>query len=320
MKKSILDNDWALRIISLFIAIFLFIFVRMDNNKRYDRDKINKTASVESVETISNVPVAITKLPSDMYVTGLPDTVTVRLSGPRNLLNQITADDVQVATEDLTKISLGSRTIRLEASELPEGIRSQVTPSQVFVTVSQRQTLTVPVQIDIAPDVAEEGYYVSDIKLTPEIVTLSGKDTVMGQLSQAKIKITSQKPQKETFKSDFKLQLLDEKGNLLDISSDVTEISAEVKIEKDAKLVPINLQPKHEDTSKYKYRYRFNTSSSVVIKGSTQALSEVDKIDVHIDVQDLKEDSIVTGNMILPSGIQVEDDVVEVQVFIEEKQ
>ena len=126
MKESIFDNIWFVRIISLAFALFLYAFVSSENSDQFQAISNQQFASIETSETISNVPVYLGEHDEDVFVSEMPESVTVKLTGPRNIITQVTVEDFIVQTEDIRGIDTGRQTIRLIAIGLPEEIEKNL--------------------------------------------------------------------------------------------------------------------------------------------------------------------------------------------------
>ena len=75
---------------------------------------LQQVVSVDTTETISNVPVKLGKHDDDIFVSQLQETVTVTLTGPKNIVSSLASGNLVVQTEDLTGIETGQQTLKLE--------------------------------------------------------------------------------------------------------------------------------------------------------------------------------------------------------------
>ena len=154
------DNKWFLRIASLVFAVFLYGMVQASSPSVTSLSNLQQVVSVDTTETISNVPVKLGKHDDDIFVSQLQETVTVTLTGPKNIVSSLASGNLVVQTEDLTGIETGQQTLKLEIPGLPDSVKYQINPSRVVVQVARRKTVTVPVEYEI-----EEGTIASGMEV-----------------------------------------------------------------------------------------------------------------------------------------------------------
>lgn len=164
MINKFYNNKIALLLLSLFLSLLLFVYVKAE---QYNENPISffQNVSEATTETIYNVPVYIDGNVDNYYISGLPDSVSVSLSGPKNVIDQtLEANDFKVVTEDLTDLGEGSYYIQLQMENLPESVSYEISPSSVNISIDTVQTTEMPVQVDIAnSDAVADGYSITDI-------------------------------------------------------------------------------------------------------------------------------------------------------------
>lgn len=315
MKQSVFDNIWFVRIISLVFALFLYAFVSSENNDQFQAISNQQFASIETSETISNVPVYLGDHDEDVFVSELPESVTVKLTGPRNIIAQVTIEDFIVQTEDLRGISTGRQTIRLIATGLPEEVDYQITPVRHVVQISRRETITVPVDYIIDDNLVAEGYEVGEVNLSLAEVTLTGKAETIAEIEQVVIKINSDSPHTENFIQKYRLQILNNEGQLLDINASATEIDADVEVRPIIKEVSLSIVPIGEKPEQYTYTYEFSGPTTVNLQANRSELDLINNINLSVDVSGLTESATVTGTLDLPDTI-VSSDIEQTEVLV----
>ncbi|WP_051221203.1 CdaR family protein [Eremococcus coleocola] len=300
--NKLFDNKWFLRLVSLLFAIFLHVAVSQSNTQFTQANRQSNT-SVNVTETISNVPVYVGDIDDDMFVSGLPETVSVELTGPRNIINQATAGDTHAVTEDLTGVNTGKRTVKLIMEGLPEGIDYRITPSRVMVEIGKLEQKTVKVEYELAKNLIADGYQVDSVAVNPQEVTLTGRSDEIAKVSRAFIRIGANNPVTESFSETYVLQVADADGNLLDVNVDQTDIKADVTISADGKSVPINIVPEGEQTENYTYQYAYADVANVVINGDQSVLDQIASVDAVVDVSDMTQSGIRTAYLQMPEGL-----------------
>ena len=313
MDKKLFDNIWAIRLISLLSAIMLVAFVQTENYGA--RREATQSASLEASETISNVPVSLGEHAEDIFVSGLPETVTVKISGPRNLISQITADNFRVEAQGLQGLEPGSHTIRLVAVGLPEKVNGTVTPSRAVVQIDYKETLTLPINYEIGENAIAKGYTLKNIQITPQEVVLTGRSETIQQVHDATILINPQTPINKSFKQTYSLQIRNEAGQLLDVNADVYEVSASITVEKANNELPLTLVPQGEQ-EKYMYQYHLLNGATVAVEGDPEVIQQTSALEVYVDVAELTQTQTVIGYIQAVPGLTLSASEVEVEVII----
>ena len=302
MDKNVFHNTWFIRIASLFFAIFLYIFVSSETaSVPIHVIKNQEYASVNVTETISNVPVYLGKTDPETFVSGVPETVDVRLTGPKNIINQVTSETIRVETEDLTNAQTGSKAIRYEVTNLPEDVDYQVTPSRTIVQISHRKTIKLPVTYEVEDGAVDQQFEVTQVKMNPQEVTLTGNDKIINNVDKVYIKILSEEPNVANFTGNYPIQIVDKDGNLLDVNSSVSDIEAEVIVEPKIQSSKVSLSTSGEDLENFTYSYEFETVNEVQIRSKNR----IPAIEGRVDVSGLTSDTLLPVTINVPDGVKL---------------
>lgn len=258
-------------------------------------------ASVNVTETISNVPVYLGKTDGETFVSGVPDTVDVRLTGPKSIINQVSNETLRVETEDLTKMQTGSKSIRYLVMNLPDEVDYQVTPSRTIVQISRRESIKLPIEYEIDPESIDENYQVDQVNLKTKEVTLTGTDKIIKEIDRVYINITSQEPQKQNFSGVYAIKIVDKDGNLLDVNANVVDIEVDVTLVPSTQEVSLNLLPQGENTGNFNYTYEFANQDFVVIKNNPN----VHSINAIVDVSGLTGNATLIADLELPESVEL---------------
>lgn len=315
MKNSLFDNNWVVGLISLFFALVLFVSVANENNTLASLALNNNSASIDSTVTISNVPVHLGEYDEGTFVSGMPETVSVRLSGPRNIINQISEENITVQTESLVGKKAGVSSIRFEVIGLPDSIEYKVTPDLFYGTISTKETLTKAVEYEIADGTLADGFEVDTVELNINEVTLSGSADEINKVARVLIQIFADKPQSTSFTQNYRVQILDKDGNPLDVNPSETEITATVNLKAKAKEVSLNIVPVGENET-LQYHYELTNTQTVSISGTN--IENIESLNVIVDVSELVTSGNVVGVIDLVDGITVSPETVDVAVTISE--
>lgn len=165
-----LTENWQLKLMSLGFALILWFFVMGER-----RMEIGYT-----------VPLELLNVPEGLVVVGeVPNTVDVRLSGPRVMLVDLDEKDIRI-TLDLAGLQPGITTFRRldEHLRLPVGIRlTRASPSSIDVKLDQIIEKELPVRPHLTGKPAK-GYQLVAIETTPARVTVRGAQAEVSRLSE----------------------------------------------------------------------------------------------------------------------------------------
>lgn len=311
------DNIWFVRIISLFFAIFLYAFVASENN-RFDIQPSN--ASINVTETISNVPVQLGPVDDDVFVSNLQENVSLRVTGPQNIVTQVLAQDLYVVTEDLRGSEMGQQQVRLEMpSDLEEsGVEYQITPSRVIVDLDRLASTEVDLQYEIEDGVVAEGYEIGNVSMEPATVVLTGKESTIEKIDRASVKISSDEPVTETFTRDIPIEIRDSANNLLDLNANITNTRVTVEVRQIADPVAnISLNITGENPENYNYEYALVGSDQVTLEGDASIINNINQVTATLDVSGITTSGTFPATIQIPDGVSsVAPQTIDVSVTI----
>lgn len=304
MKKGLLNNKWKVRLLSLVFAILLYIFVASENNAFIYQSAANQQfASINVTETIDNVPVTVGPISENTFISGLPESVSVRLTGPRNVINQVLEGNIAVQTEDLTEVATGTQQIQFVIEDLPDTVDYQITPSRRYVKISQLETITSEIEYEVDPEAIADGYEVTNVVVNPTQVQLTGDVETIQQIDRVFVKISNSAPAEGNFTGTYHLQIVNAEGEVLDVNSNISEIEVDVYVGQAQSEVGMHVIPFGEDQAMYSYSYVITTPTSLVVAGDQHA--NVGTIGVVADVTGLTQSTTITGTVQAPDGVEV---------------
>ena len=141
LVDKIIFTKRYLPIVSLLLAIFLYLTVN------YDSENSIFANSLTSARTLSNVSVRAVYNTESFEVSGLPETCQVTVTGDAaNVNNAITRTGYcQINLDGYTE---GTHLVRLEATGYGDNVQTVTSPSDVLVTLSRKTTQQFEVGYD----------------------------------------------------------------------------------------------------------------------------------------------------------------------------
>jgi YbbR domain-containing protein len=152
-----LQQNLGLRIISLLLAISLWVFVNAGQHN-----------SVKSF----NIPVSYRGLPPDFVITNQhPDFIKIQLSGPQTLLSLVDPSRLTLRF-DLSGVGVGQASFKVgpDSFNVPRGTAvTSILPSQLVLDIDKIIMRDLPVHV-VTSGTPADGYQISSIEAMPSRV------------------------------------------------------------------------------------------------------------------------------------------------------
>lgn len=294
-----IDKNWQLKIICFLLAIVLWFVIINEQNPLS--------------EGSYTVPITVENLNSQYITSNVPKTVYVRLSGPRNTIINVGPSDIK-AYIDLSDVQEGTVDVPIHV-EIPSGTelkKQSMTSTKITVDV-----YTVK-EFKLTPHIVgnlDEKDFISELKIVPEKVVVSGARRLIQEVSQAVIEVPVNQRN-----SDFALMapihLYSEDGSSVEgLEMTPWQSNVKVSIGHDAmsKSVPLNVNITGQTANKTVTIQ----PTSIQIRGSADTLRSISSIDLpDINVENMKEEK--SWKVIIPpvDGINMYPDEIEAVLHI----
>ena len=212
-KNSLWDNKLSLSLLSLLMALFLWLYVTGTDGVEVTREYRNVKVQFIGVEELQES--------SGLIVTDQDvNTVDLTLSGLRRTLGKISEKDLSV-TVDLRSVTTTGHYTMLYQVAYPEDISGDdITvvgsePNTVYITVDRLTSRKVEVKGSFSGTTAE-GYMADDmLAFDPMTVKVSGPQSLVEQVDCAWVSITREGVD-STLSYMTSYTLLDAEGNAID--------------------------------------------------------------------------------------------------------
>lgn len=311
MNKFI-DNPWLLRITALALAILMFFSVRPSES-----NTIDSTNSGVKEEILRDVPVELRYDDSNFVVTGVPQTVDVKISGPVGIvLTTKTGRNIKVVANIKDKPS-GTHVIKYEAEGFSDKLAVEVEPKTVKVNVEERITKDVKVEPEINEGQLADTKYVKNMTTEPETVTVSGAKSAIDLITYVKATVSASKDADKTFEKVAGIKIFDRNMNILNVDVEPKTVKVKVELSEYNKEVPLVVNQKGKPANGYIVDTVTPKTNKVLIYGSRSSLEKVQQIIVNADVAGLKKTTTVKGILEKPENVaDLSFEAVDVRVKI----
>ena len=294
-----IDKNWQLKIICFLLAIVLWFVIINEQNPLS--------------EGSYPVPITVENLNSQYITSNVPKTVYVRLSGPRNTIINVGPSDIK-AYIDLSDVQEGTVDVPIHV-EIPSGTelkKQSMTSTKITVDV-----YTVK-EFKLTPHIVgnlDEKDFISELKIVPEKVVVSGARRLIQQVNQAVIEVPVNQRNGD-FALMAPIHLYDAEGSPVEgLEMTPWQSNVKVTIGHDAmsKSVPLNVNITGQTATKT----LTIQPTSIQIRGSADTLRNISSIDLpDINVENMKEEK--SWKVIIPpvDGINMYPDEVEADLHI----
>lgn len=290
--KKFYKNDWFLRIVSVFVAIILWVYVVYFQNPEYER-------------WIRNIPIKQSNVSSDFEDGKLAitdknsETVNIKVRGTRKTIASLNSENINI-TADLFGVSKeGKYTLSTGVVFPVDGIEIlQKQPYDYEIKVDRVVTVEKKINVEVKGEL-KDGFYTDTITISPEYIKLTGPESYVKKVDNAVINVVLSHNSNDV-KGSYKVKLYDGDTEITDgkITKNIEYADVLVKIvmKKSVKVVP--------DVKNAPENLSFQVSD-IVIKGKESVLNEITSVETEpVNASDLKKGDTVKAKLILPEGTQ----------------
>ena len=316
------NNTWFTRIFSFVLAIGLFFFVNLENQTRFQSTAPTDGASITSTEIIANLPIEVNINTDQYFVSGIPDSATLRLEGPQAIIFQTVAtQSYTISTPNLNELGSVEHTVQLQVEGVSESITTSVSPGFINLTIEEKvmDEYELSVIIDEDLDIAE-GYELLEPSLSTNVIQLSGAASTMARIDQVVVEVTSSE---ESINSDLLMSaqvlVLDENGEPLNVNTNPSQVEINAPVVRTTKEVPIVLREGTNGVVGYTYEVSLSNAESdtMRVRGEPEAIAELQNFPVTVDLDGITESQVLTIPIQeLPTGIE-ETNKEEIEIVID---
>ncbi|WP_295729991.1 YbbR-like domain-containing protein [uncultured Limosilactobacillus sp.] len=222
-----------MRIASLILAIFLFMYVNSDKNgflRQTTRGSGSGNALMSNKTMAVRMPLEL-KMNSQKYVvTGYPQYVKVRVSGPSAMVTTVSNTQNFKVYADLTKLGVGSHTVTLKESGLNSELRSYIKPKQIKVNIQPRSTITAPVSVRLNSKSVDGNYHVGTPRPAMKTVQITGARNQVKRVTRVIAYVDVPRDAHTNFSRQVTLQAVDKKGRTVNVVVMPSSINVDVPI------------------------------------------------------------------------------------------
>ena len=305
----------ALLSFGIALALWLYVVTVVSPNSDKKYTNIPVTLQGEVVLQERGLMITTTELPS----------VSLHLEGNRTDLNKLNSSNITIAV-DVSRIGEAGVHYLSYSPSYPGDVPNNAitvlnrTPSNITLTVENRVSKEVPVEVNYTGSLSEDFMADKENKeLDYESVNVAGPQSVIDQIAMARIDVNLD-GRSESISEQFRYTLCNEKGEPVDVqlvTTDVEEIALTLRIVR-VKEIQLLVQVvagggATPETSSIKVE-----PESIRVSGSDNLLADLEQLVLGtIHLGEMSADEVLTFPIKLPEGITNETGVLEATVDVQ---
>lgn len=315
---KLFENKWFVRIISLILAVTLYLFVTVETDPS-DDSRINPGTTDEMV-VLEDVPLDI-KIDADQYVvSGVPEVVTVTLEGKTSVLTPIARQQNFSVFVDLRDLEEGEHTVEIEHENIPDELTAYIEPKNITVNIEKRATKEFTVEVELLnQDQLPLGYELGEPEVTPSTVTIVSSESIIEQIAMVKVFIDVADLRESIRSRELPVSVYDIQGNDLSVRVEPESVAVSVLVERPSKTVPLNV-PTTGELPEGLSLEEMNAPEEIEIFGKRDVLNEIDEISTEaIDLSKVEQSDTYVVPIDFPEGVIANNEEVEVSIELTEE-
>lgn len=291
-----LKENNQLKLISFLIAVLLFISV----NENFKNFSVLGSNTNEVTAWVSDVPLETDYDKDKLYVVGIPNTVSVKLTGSQSKVQKESIAKNFKAKLSLKDARIGDdQKVKIEVEGLESGLEGVADPATITISIREKVTK----EFKVTPTVKKErlllGYEVDKLSVNNETVSISGDADSINRIHEVRAESDTRTKLSKNTKEEAKLVAYDSDYNKIEdiqISPTSTVMSIELKtIEKE---VPIEVNTIGKLPDGYELVSITPDATKVSVRAESSAdLDKVSEMYVDVDLSEVKEETEELSNL-----------------------
>ncbi len=293
-----LESKWGLRFVALILALLMFLSVNNVFGSLFSENALKSSDHV-----IEDVPVDTIYNTKELYLSGAPKTVDVKVSGPQSTILQAEKLLNFKVELDLKNKSVGQYKENFKIKGLSDELKATVVPKSANVTLQDKVSKKYPIEAEINQNRIASGYELVGETVNPSQVTITGGQEELNKIAYVKATLdeTKQLTDDTTEKAD--ISVLDSNLNKLDVQIRPDTVNVNIKVARSSKTVTLNPVTKGSASKNINIDDITLDKTEVKIYGSRNVLDGIGSIDVPVDISNVDGDTSKKVSLSLPDGV-----------------
>lgn len=293
-----LESKWGLRFVALVLALLMFLSVNNVFGSLFSENALKS-----SDHTIEDVPVDTLYDTKELYLSGAPKTVDVKVSGPQSTILQAEKLLNFKVELDLKNKSVGQYKEEFKIKGLSDELKATVIPKSANVSLQDKVSKKYPIEAEINQNRIASGYELVGETVNPSQVTITGGQEELNKISYVKATLDENKQLTDDTTEKAGISVLDSNLNKLDVQIRPDTVNVNIKVARSSKTVSLNPITKGTSSKGVSIDGINIDKSEVKIYGSRNVLDGIESIDVPVDVSNVDRNTTKKVDLNLPDGV-----------------
>lgn len=287
-----LNSAWFYRLMALILAILMVIYVTNTaaNDTRLARPTNgSRISSLTSTKTATiSVPLQLNVNSNKYFVTGYPERVKVKVTGPAALVTATTNTQNFTINANLRGLSMGKHKVKLVATGLNKELTYQIQPQNINVTIARRATVTLPVHVKYDASNLASGYQIGTPSSSVTKVTVTGASDQVEQVAQVVAPVNLTKNSTSTLNVTAQLEAQDSNGRTVNVVITPATTTVKIPITSDESSKKVTVKYSAVNGAGDRNYDLSGDVDSLVVYGTKSAIDKLkDTITIPVDVSGL---------------------------------
>lgn len=219
-NKGFFSRKWVMRLSSLVLALLLFAYVNGSKNgflRQNTRNNNESSALMSNKSVTIKMPLDVTVDNAKYVVTGYPQYVKVRLTGPSALVTTTSNTQNFKVYADLSNLAAGQHQVPIKTSGLNSELKATIVPKKIAVRIQPRRTVNVRVSVRLNARNLDDGYQAGHPHADVDSVQVTGAQNEVRQVSKVVAYVVVPRDAKGNYQRQVTLQALDRNGQTLNV-------------------------------------------------------------------------------------------------------
>ncbi|MBS4210017.1 CdaR family protein [Bacillus sp. FJAT-50079] len=314
-----MESPWFMRLIALLLALLLF-FTANDLMNKESRTTPNGMES-NDMDTITDVPLEIIYDTENLVVSGVPQSVDVKIEGQRRFVEATKRQRDFSVYIDLSDVEIGKHRVPILYKDVSEKLKVTIEPQYVDITLQERVTEEFKVEAEFNRGILAEGFEAEKPEIKPKTVKITGAKDVIDKVTYVKATIDTSGLINDTIKKEALVTVLDQDLNKLDVIVEPSSVLVTIPVTNPRKNVPVKINRTGTPPSDIEIITVSTNTPEVVIFGRTEILQSINEIEVNVDVSGITEDTEIEVPVKAPSGVnKLTPETITVKIVAEKKE
>jgi YbbR domain-containing protein len=247
----------------------------------------------------------------------VPDTVDVRVSGPKSHVQIAKTQRNFEVYVNLSDAEIGEKKVRILVRDISDRLDVTVKPQYANVSIQEKVTKEFKVEPEFNQSLVGDGFTSEAPSVKPDTVKITGAKDVIDRISFVKAALDVKGPIEESVTGAASIRVLDRDMNKLNVAVDPETVEVTVSVKSLSKTVPIDIVRKGSLPSGVTVNSIDLDVDEAKITGSREALDQTERVRVEVDLSKITKDGVQTLPVIIPDGItSVDPKTVEATVDV----